>query len=149
MNGKSIQEIAQSFREAFLAVDLSDAPGSLKTFPGGCCNWASWMLGHYLKFECGLESVEIQAQRPGSDGTSGHVWIEVDGLIIDITSDQFDDCPEPIYGIEISEWHQDWEKVRKEEIRPMAFWDDGLFFCNVKPSEVYERLLTYIRARCA
>ena len=149
MSGKSIQELAQAFREAFLSADLSGAPGNLPYFPKGCCSWATWFLGHYLKIEHGLEPVEIQATRFSPDGTQHHAWIEVSGLIVDITSDQFEDCPLPIYGVEHSLWHQTWEKARREDIHDVERLDSALLNSSIKPSEAYNRILTQVRARCA
>lgn len=143
MSEKSVQEIAQLFREAFLFVDLSGAFGNLPYFPKGCCSWATWFLGHYLKFENGLEPVEIQGTRLSRDGMQNHAWLEVSGLTVDITSDQFEDCASPIYGVVNSLWHQTWKRVHQVDI----FEVERLDRANIKPSEIYKRIHTQVRAR--
>ena len=42
------------------------------------------------------------------DGCS-HAWIQREGLIIDITADQFDDVTEPVIVSDSSPWHDSFE----------------------------------------
>lgn len=62
-----------------------------REFPNGCCGEASDLLGHHLllkgiasNYVCGnfyYDNPEI--------GFQSHAWIEINGIIVDITGDQF------------------------------------------------------------
>ena len=98
--------IATNFRKAFEDSDLSKAAGSLPHFPEGCCNWATWMIGHFLKFEMCQSVEEINAERASRSGTISHAWLSADGIIIDITSDEFEDSEERVIVSRNSDWHK-------------------------------------------
>lgn len=88
-----LRQHANTFREAIINIDRSLYPGSLdfKQFPKGCCGNASEMLARYL-YKLGYEVEYIGAVRKRSDGKSGtesHGWLECEGIMIDITADQF------------------------------------------------------------
>ncbi len=91
-----LRDIASEFREKFETEDLSQAPGFLPGFPKGCCSWATWMIGHFLKYELEEDVLEIQAERVSDDGTDPHAWLVVDGVIVDIASDEFKDSAEKV-----------------------------------------------------
>lgn len=83
-------ELATSFRLAVeMVVQTDDVPMHIQGFPRGCCGIISELMGDYLNtvglgeffYVCGMK-----------DGAS-HAWLEVDGLIVDITGDQFPDRP--------------------------------------------------------
>lgn len=83
-----LQVFVRVFRNAFDAVDLSDAPGvALRHFPNGCCGWASLFIGRYLASR-GIVSIRVNATK-GRKHSLSHEWIEVDGIVLDITLDQF------------------------------------------------------------
>lgn len=58
----------------------------LQSFPLGACGHASVLLGEWLTRK-GFNGVEYVSGR--SDQINSHAWLECDGLIIDITADQF------------------------------------------------------------
>ena len=142
----NITRLGQAFRLAFEQVDLSDAPGFLPHFPEGCCSWATWMVGHYLKYECGLLPAEIQGSRDGADGTDTHAWLSVNGVVVDITCGQYSDCPHTIVIADTSEWHSRWLFTRTEEIRPISF-HDSFTSGSVRPSDVYKRIEAHVRSQ--
>jgi hypothetical protein len=94
-----------------------------RDFPRGTCGPTSELLGRYLTEAAGLDAQYIAANR--SDGWS-HAWVTVDGIIIDITADQFGQ--EPIIVAANSDWHGQWEA---DEPRPPicshAQWPDYPF----------------------
>ena len=60
-------------------------------FPFGCCDDASDLLAFYLK-QNGIETAQINGVYRDEDpeNITNHVWLKTqDGLIIDITGDQF------------------------------------------------------------
>jgi hypothetical protein len=140
--------IANKFRSAFEETDLSEAPGFLPGFPEGCCSWASYMIGNYLKYELGLNPIEIQAERDAYDGNDPHSWIVVNDIIIDITSDEFDDSNEKVIVSSNSEWHKGWEVVNEAEIVKINEYDKIDYGKKLKPTDVYNMLTERVRYKC-
>lgn len=58
---------------------------SLKHFPLGSCSDVSDMLGMYLREACGVECEHVSGQEDGHS----HAWLELGGITVDITADQF------------------------------------------------------------
>jgi|GEM_PF-4929906 len=140
-----LHEIAWAFRRSFMNVDLSNAPGFLPGFPDGCCHWACWMTGHFLKYEQGLEPTEVIGERFASDGTEAHAWLTVDKTLIDITSDEFSDSNEPVIVSEFSEWHRKWEVVQTRSIKEIGSYDVPTLRGMMSASKTYEILATNAR----
>ena len=97
----AIRRLAGGFRLA-----LGECAGrlraiSLKDFPCGSCGDVSDMLGLFiratLRFECEYVS-------GWSDGHS-HAWLEYEGIVIDVTADQFS-ANEPIIVARNSKFHE-------------------------------------------
>lgn len=61
-------------------------------FPNGACGDTS-DIGRYLGEVCGLDAVYLCATRPADSQDQSHAWIEVDGVIVDLTADQFGEPP--------------------------------------------------------
>lgn len=141
-----IQGIATAFRSAFESVQLNDAPGFIPHFPEGCCNWAAWMLGHYLKFELSLDPKEIQGERFDDEGHCVHAWLSVSGLTVDITADEFQDGPADVVATASSPWHAGWKVIRVEDILPISSHDSSSYIGYAQPSEIYERLAAHMRS---
>ena len=82
-----IRDLAKRLRAAIEACDLKTLPITFHEFPRGSCGDATLILAKHLKdngqkgfaYVCGMR-----------DGHS-HAWLERDGLIVDITGDQFAD----------------------------------------------------------
>ena len=76
---------------------------SLADFPKGSCGDASELLGQYLS-DSGLGT---WGYRSGMqlDPVFSHAWVERDGLIVDITADQFPDVSEPVLLTTDRTWH--------------------------------------------
>lgn len=138
-----LTQLAKVFREAFDDADLSQALGFLPNFPSGCCSWASIFIGHYLKNECGLSPQRIHSARHINGGQ--HEWLILNGIIIDITADQFDDAPSPVIVETDSEWHAQLQGGEKSDLRPVSDYDDEMIYMDKqKPSEVYEMIVTKV-----
>ena len=74
---------------------------SLHDFPSGACGDASLLLARYLA-DSGLGTTEYVS---GWWGDQGHAWLELDGLIIDVTASQFDpELPEAFVSSDRT-WH--------------------------------------------
>lgn len=116
----AVLELATSFRLAVeIVVDTGNVPMHIQGFPRGCCGIISELMGDYLNtlgigevfYVCGMK-----------DGAS-HAWLEVDGLIVDISGDQFSDRP-GIYVDKPDAWYVEWE----EDTRHLAIHDPTAFF---------------------
>jgi hypothetical protein len=99
-----LKEIASSVRQILERYSLSTDDIMFQSFPRGCCGPASELLGRCL-IELGFANVSyIAAER--RDDTGSHAWINVDGVIVDITADQFGE-PDVIVR-RVSSWHAQW-----------------------------------------
>lgn len=88
-------------------------PGALTSFPHGCCGVTSTILGVYLNARYGLGIEQVWADRDGKS----HAWLEISGLAIDVTGDQFEGRP-PVFFGERDEWLASWEEDR--DLRDVA-----------------------------
>lgn len=83
---------ARQFRDALDAVDPETWKRvTVTAFPGGACGHATELLGRYLRDQTGIEADYVVKDLRNPDGSwrSGHAWLEYEGLILDITGDQF------------------------------------------------------------
>jgi len=99
INQDVIYEISKKFRNAIEIMNLSEEQNDfmyIKHFPHGCCGVVSLMLGAYLH-SLGLNEHEYVC---GERNGFSHAWLEYKGMIIDITSDQFEDGREVNVGLE-------------------------------------------------
>lgn len=88
MQPTEIHEIAARFRLAIEARQRTLRLSWLRdNFPTGCCREASDMLGTLLRERYGIEAAVVL----GEIDDHSHAWLEIDGLIVDITADQFAD----------------------------------------------------------
>lgn len=85
MKKASIAYAASQFRHAIESLDEVNL-GVLKYFPEGCCGNTALMLGAYLH-ECKLGDFRYVS---GERGSLSHAWLEKNGMIVDITGDQFE-----------------------------------------------------------
>ena len=94
---------ASRFRDAIIRCPRNDLR-SLRDFPRGSCGDASVLLGEYLH-QTGYGQWDYVAGEREPDLHS-HAWLEQDGLIVDITADQFSDINEPVIVTGDRSWHQ-------------------------------------------
>jgi hypothetical protein len=114
-----IRDLAKRLRAAIEACDLSTLPITFHEFPRGSCGDASLILAKHLKdngqkgfaYVCGMR-----------DGHS-HAWLERDGLIVDITGDQFADNEDPVCVSRRSAWHAQFE-IDREDLSDIDLYDD-------------------------
>lgn len=101
MRIKQIQNLTSLFRMAIDSCMGSLRADSLANFPHGSCGDVSSLLGMYLEQVLNVD-VECVA---GVKGVQRHTWIECNGVIVDITSDQFAGI-DMVIGAPNSEWHE-------------------------------------------
>ena len=86
----NLSEVVHSFRRAIETHvnSSSHAEAVFSGFPNGCCEESSILLAAYMsdKGFRGARKMSI-----GNTGTeiSAHIWLDYEGLYIDITADQF------------------------------------------------------------
>ena len=71
-------------------------------FPRGCCGDTCYLLATHLEATGFGRFIYRVGWR---DGCS-HAWLEQDGIIVDITADQFADGPGPVIVTNDSDWHR-------------------------------------------
>ncbi|THF74401.1 hypothetical protein [Cohnella fermenti] len=100
-----LEEQIRLFYKAIL--NTEDLPFPYNNFPHGCCQDASWILHRYL-FEKGYTSIDlVGGEYHGDNGEfMSHVWLELDGTIIDITYSQFIDEVSDVVITENRNLHQ-------------------------------------------
>jgi hypothetical protein len=103
----ALRTLATRFRMAIRATDPAEVDPEVRfivaSFPKGVCGAVCFLLGHYL-CQNGFPSAEyVNGIRP-SDGES-HAWIEIDGIIVDITGDQFAEVAEEVIVTADTAWH--------------------------------------------
>ncbi|KKN89571.1 hypothetical protein LCGC14_0237030 [marine sediment metagenome] len=97
--------IAKAFRkELEILRNSGQLPYELNDFPSGCCGTVSELLGDYLNTMHGLGCEYVL----GTQGQKTHAWLEHDGIVIDITGDQFQGRPS-VYVAEKDDWYLAWE----------------------------------------
>lgn len=100
-------------------------------FPRGWCQDTSRALGHLLADRGQIGFKLIFANRADDDRKT-HVWLERDGLIVDITADQFEGagCP----GVMVTKdraWHDGWVCRRQELDDVLAGYADCAIYVTV------------------
>lgn len=106
-----VLEFATRFREAMEEVDLEAMAIGFRMFPRGACSDTSLLLGTALK-DHGLGVFRyICASKSEGGSFESHAWLRADGLIVDITADQFKDGMPPVFVGEDTGWYKQWGDV--------------------------------------
>ena len=107
MNLKQLHDIATRFREALESLPNHELPVTLQNFPCGSCGDATLLLGTYL-IEQGFPPFSYMLGERGErleENWTSHAWLEREGIIIDITADQFLDKEDKVLIVQDSAWH--------------------------------------------
>ncbi|WP_342439962.1 hypothetical protein NSS79_15140 [Paenibacillus sp. FSL L8-0436] len=91
---RKISDSAILFRRTIEQMDITEFPqsGCFERSPLGCCGDCSKLMTKYLLEQHYVKALYVWGMR----GEQSHAWLEYDGLIIDITADQFDEVTEPV-----------------------------------------------------
>jgi hypothetical protein len=104
----ALRLLATRFRSAICATDPSEVDPEVRfivaAFPKDVCGAVCFLLGHYLR-ENGFPGAEYVNGIRRLDGRS-HAWIETEGLIVDITSDQFAEVSDEVVVTPDATWHR-------------------------------------------
>jgi hypothetical protein len=105
-----------NFRKALDKINWGEIPIGFTDFPCGTCGDVSDILAEYL-YTKGFENILYVC---GEYNGSSHAWLEMEGLAIDITADQFLDIQEKVLIQSPSIWHNKY----KESSRRKAGYKD-------------------------
>ncbi|MGL6624626.1 hypothetical protein [Aeromonas jandaei] len=87
----TIEQLARSTRSVFeLHYESLTGLPFFTSFPLNCCQGASVVFGMLVKLLPTQHTVTV-VKGDTSDGRESHYWLEVDGLVYDLTLDQFKD----------------------------------------------------------
>jgi hypothetical protein len=109
---RSLRQHATRFRQAVERSKFTEKTPNLQRFPAGCCDHVSLMLGIYLLRI--LELGEFTMVRAERSVGSRHCWLEKDGILIDLTADQFDEGLPGIIVNTKSPWHDSLKRIDDE-----------------------------------
>jgi hypothetical protein len=85
-----LPDIAERFRSALDGCDRSGWGIQFQSFPRGSCGAVCEVFGRYLAERFGIYAMYVSGRgRIHRDLVSSHAWLEIDGMIVDITGDQF------------------------------------------------------------
>ena len=105
---RQLSELAGKFRAAILACDMRKLFVTLQGFPSGACGDASYLLAKYLEQNgCGQFEYVVGERRTNFHS---HAWLEQNGIIVDITTDQFEGMNNPILVTTDCLWHPQFEE---------------------------------------
>jgi hypothetical protein len=97
----AIHEVAEKIRRAIDRTIYPDQNHFMRGFPHRCCHHACKILAMYFYDHTDLGIFEIV---DGEFNEEPHQWLERDGVIVDISADQFGDLPTAIVTRN-SNWH--------------------------------------------
>ena len=125
----ALRTLATRFRAAIGATDPAEVDPEVRfivaSFPKGVCGEICLLLGHYLR-ENGFPGAEYVNGTRQSDGQS-HAWIETEGIIVDITGDQFSEIADEVMVTADTSWH------RQFSLKPGRRPADFLIFGSDSP----------------
>ena len=73
-----------------------DSLAIMQNFPKGCCKPASMLLAHHLSTTHRVPKDLLQFCANGVRRGRSHIWFRIGQINVDITSDQFEDCPHSV-----------------------------------------------------
>ena len=100
---------ASEVRRAIEATPPFARAGMLVDFPNECCHHAVNLLALHLS-QFGLMGF-ARARGERTRPAKCHVWLKYQGIIIDITADQFGRRYRPVIVTRHSSWHEAWKPV--------------------------------------
>jgi hypothetical protein len=96
--------LATRFRTAIIESEPRSLIGSLTNYPNGACEDASYLLARYFADQgCGEFEFVLGVRKQKSHS---HAWLEQEGLIVDITADQFKGMNSGVFVSQNGSWHR-------------------------------------------
>lgn len=130
MNGDELNAAIISHATAFRAAIVRSGGGGLlafQDFPTGSCGDASILLGQFFTDQGLGEWTYVNGEITTPSGQQSHAWIEKDGLVVDITADQFVEIDEPVLVTDAKDWHLQFVEVDRFAALINTYLDDHTF----------------------
>ena len=138
MSIEDVSDAASRFRRA---IELTRPhPVSFGDFPRGACGAVCELLGDYLR-DTGLGSWNYVMGVRSTENGGTHAWLELEGALVDITGDQFDDAyPKVILGEApaVGESHLGFDRASAGRPAGLAHWsgathdEDAHYYARVR-----------------
>lgn len=119
---EAIRAAAGRFRAAIQRCPRHLLPVTLHAFPRGACGDATILLGEFLAAE-GFGTFDYVAGERFGPHYQSHAWLERDGLIVDITADQFAGAKEPVIVSRENRWHRRFRRDVRHPARIDVYTD--------------------------
>ena len=156
MGEDELRSEAQEFRKA---IEKAKVAGefiperfqreSMNQFPYDCCDDTADLFIHYLYHEFGVDSLKVTGSYYDSKlkCTCYHTWQVTEGLVIDLTGDQFDSDPaikvkvDPVYVGPMSDFHSQFENPREEHSCGIEVLGEG---CHERMYGLYDKIMQHM-----
>lgn len=92
------------------------AEGRLDKFPSGCCGLTCRVLGPWLLENISMFQYDDYEYVCGYIGKNSHAWLEIVGIIVDITADQFDGVCDKVIVNRSPGFHSQFTEVTRHKI---------------------------------
>jgi hypothetical protein len=117
MDVERVRSLATAFRNAIEKCERSKLPASFGQFPHGSCGDTVLLLGAFFIDKLGVTFGHVYGEWGTSvEDFATHAWIERNGVVIDITADQFNEIDERVIVRRKSDWHD----VRRASVEGVA-----------------------------
>jgi hypothetical protein len=106
-DAEPLSRVVAEFRTAAERVARDTEHPVFRGFPGGCCKLTSFMLTRFLNDRGFGKAIYVwgdPATKPGESDTHGR--LHLNGLLIDVTGDQFPGRPGSVFIGAESSWHR-------------------------------------------
>lgn len=151
MDIRILEELVSEFRESLQKLVSSGNCFNLfffKNYPFAACDNSSMLLARYLSEKGFPGAIRVLGDKGGLKGElGGHVWLKLDGLLIDITGSQFEGYDQPeIVIAERDDFLSTFEvngKIELADYRESSNLENRSDF-----NDAYEAVITLINARC-
>lgn len=94
---EKVSNIAKQVRKIFVEEKDDLNIPFFYSFPKNCCQGASCFFALILQDTCPDKTIMV-VHGTDEDEPEHHFWVEVEGLVYDLTADQFENVLYPVYG---------------------------------------------------
>lgn len=108
MSISKIEKDVLEFLHGFFQIDKGSFQFELLSlFPIACCEYSSMMLARFLVENKGYNIADVLMIKGQSvaDVCQLHLWLKINGVIVDITAGQFNEAEKSIIIDEHGSWH--------------------------------------------
>lgn len=106
-----LESKANAVRKALEAHALVSTDPAFKMFPRGACGSTSELMGRLVAERTGIVGTYVCGTgHPELEQQASHAWVEVYGLILDLTYDQVPGVPLQGWVLRESDWHQKFDR---------------------------------------